>query len=350
MHLLFDLKGSTHGRSAKPSKQGERGTVYKDNDFVSQKITFDVGPFTEALKAQLQKDVKMLEHLKIIDYSVLCGIHFLGRDSNQGPAMGLEDPVVLVGLGSKEYNGQQGVIIVDEKQGRFEVRLDSGEEVRIKRANLRKVAPGEESKQVLSEAPPPPPSEDSNTASGSDVPPPESPALPPPTLHQRAPSVEAGKTRLRAPMEKVRDPPEGSDTEGPPGPPAGSPQSEARRLPERSSSTSSYFFPNRASTKTDTDDGTKGAGEHKDESKSTSLFCQTQGGLLAVVGPQGEQAILCLGIIDTLIEFGWKKKMERNYKANIQRLEKTSFSVVEPELYAQRLLSFFSQHVVSKTK
>jgi len=70
-----------------------------------------------------------------------------------------------------------------------------------------------------------------------------------------------------------------------------------------------------------------------------SEFAQYKGGIRGF-DEEGVEVIYYVGIIDTLIEYNLKKKMERGYKANIKGLDPAAFSVVEPPLYAQRLLSF----------
>jgi len=77
MHLTYDLKGSTQGRSATP-KEIERGLgcVYKDLDFMEGGPRIKIG---EKLKnqfmQQIEADSQFLTEHRIMDYSLLVGIH-----------------------------------------------------------------------------------------------------------------------------------------------------------------------------------------------------------------------------------------------------------------------------------
>jgi 1-phosphatidylinositol-4-phosphate 5-kinase len=76
IHRTFDLKGSKQGRFATAGEKESLNCVFKDNDFLDQKIRIEVGPKkADLLKKQLAADVEFLRKLKIMDYSVLLGIH-----------------------------------------------------------------------------------------------------------------------------------------------------------------------------------------------------------------------------------------------------------------------------------
>lgn len=106
MHEKYDLKGSTHGRTAsqKEVSKGVR-TIFKDNDFLEKRLrdgtAFNIGaPFlrssptdrlhttfwtkgifcvpgmaTESLLDGLKQDVEFLKAMNLIDYSLLTGVH-----------------------------------------------------------------------------------------------------------------------------------------------------------------------------------------------------------------------------------------------------------------------------------
>ncbi|KAF0696726.1 Aste57867_12528 [Aphanomyces stellatus] len=79
IHLRFDLKGSKVGRNATPHEKSKNG-VLKDNDLVEEHIHLSLGPEKRAMMLeQLRKDVAFLKRMKIMDYSLLIGIH----DSHQ---------------------------------------------------------------------------------------------------------------------------------------------------------------------------------------------------------------------------------------------------------------------------
>jgi len=75
-----------------------------------------------------------------------------------------------------------------------------------------------------------------------------------------------------------------------------------------------------------------------------SAFTRAEGGI-AGYDQTGQEVIFYLGIIDTLIEYTLKKKMEHQYKQRVKGLEKANVSVVEPSFYAQRLLNFILEHI-----
>ncbi|ERN09368.1 hypothetical protein AMTRI_Chr01g132180 [Amborella trichopoda] len=79
IHRRFDLKGSSHGRiTDKPEAEIDETTTLKDLDlnfvFRLQKSWF------QELRRQVDRDCEFLETERIMDYSLLVGLHFL--DSN----------------------------------------------------------------------------------------------------------------------------------------------------------------------------------------------------------------------------------------------------------------------------
>jgi 1-phosphatidylinositol-4-phosphate 5-kinase len=282
MHLIFDLKGATRNRTVKPSEQGQPGTVYKDNDFTNQKISFDVGSLSDALKLQLTKDTKLLETLKIIDYSVLCGIHFFGRESPSDgrgsgekarPRESTQGQLTAPGTANKEQRAAQ-----------FQSSL----------AKLVNHVQDMTPKDLLKMS-----EEEFEVAAGHD-----------------------GKGFYGLLHGTGYD---GASKIDPPSPAVES------KSPRR------YDFKPLES-------------KMNVEVAEPSIFASDRGGLPAVIGPTGEQGLIFIGIIDTLIEFGSKKKMESFYKAQILRVDKKAFSVVEPEYYADRLRTFVNAKITDGQK
>ncbi|XP_074545237.1 phosphatidylinositol 4-phosphate 5-kinase type-1 gamma-like isoform X2 [Halichoeres trimaculatus] len=77
MHLKFDLKGSTYKRRASKKEREKSRPTYKDLDFLSdvpEGLTLDQDTYS-ALVRTLQRDCLVLESFKIMDYSLLLGIH-----------------------------------------------------------------------------------------------------------------------------------------------------------------------------------------------------------------------------------------------------------------------------------
>ncbi|KAI5060162.1 hypothetical protein GOP47_0024582 [Adiantum capillus-veneris] len=73
IHRRFDLKGSSQGRSAHKLEMDETTTL-KDLDL---NFVFRLQPsWREALLRQVERDCKFLERERIMDYSLLLGLHF----------------------------------------------------------------------------------------------------------------------------------------------------------------------------------------------------------------------------------------------------------------------------------
>ncbi|CAH2067758.1 unnamed protein product [Thlaspi arvense] len=87
----FDLKGSSHGRTtSKPEAEIDETTTLKDLDL---NFSFRLQRnWYQELMTQIKRDCEFLEAERIMDYSLLIGVHF--RDDNTGDKMGLS-PFVL---------------------------------------------------------------------------------------------------------------------------------------------------------------------------------------------------------------------------------------------------------------
>ncbi|PWA25299.1 hypothetical protein CCH79_00005171, partial [Gambusia affinis] len=77
MHLKFDLKGSTYKRQASKKEREKSKPTFKDLDFLSdvpEGLTLDQEMYNALVKT-LQRDCLVLESFKIMDYSLLLGVH-----------------------------------------------------------------------------------------------------------------------------------------------------------------------------------------------------------------------------------------------------------------------------------
>ncbi|KAM9845321.1 phosphatidylinositol 4-phosphate 5-kinase type-1 gamma-like [Aulostomus maculatus] len=77
MHLKFDLKGSTYKRRASKKEREKSRPTFKDLDFLSdvpEGLTLDQDTYSALVKT-LQRDCLVLESFKIMDYSLLLGVH-----------------------------------------------------------------------------------------------------------------------------------------------------------------------------------------------------------------------------------------------------------------------------------
>ncbi|KAI2667997.1 Phosphatidylinositol 4-phosphate 5-kinase type-1 gamma [Labeo rohita] len=81
MHLKFDLKGSTYKRRASKKEREKSKPTFKDLDFmqdVQDGLLLDVDTYNALVKT-LQRDCLVLESFKIMDYSLLLGVHNLDQ-------------------------------------------------------------------------------------------------------------------------------------------------------------------------------------------------------------------------------------------------------------------------------
>uniref|UniRef100_A0A673L9F1 Phosphatidylinositol 4-phosphate 5-kinase type-1 beta-like n=1 Tax=Sinocyclocheilus rhinocerous TaxID=307959 RepID=A0A673L9F1_9TELE len=80
MHYKYDLKGSTYKRRASRKECTKPSPTFKDLDFqeMHEGLYFDADTYSALMKT-LQRDCRVLESFKIMDYSLLLGIHVLDR-------------------------------------------------------------------------------------------------------------------------------------------------------------------------------------------------------------------------------------------------------------------------------
>eukprot|EP00090_Calanus_glacialis_P047258 TRINITY_DN970_c0_g1_i2.p1 TRINITY_DN970_c0_g1~~TRINITY_DN970_c0_g1_i2.p1 ORF type:complete len:630 (-),score=144.21 TRINITY_DN970_c0_g1_i2:1923-3812(-) len=79
MHLKFDLKGSTYKRKASKHEKEKKSPTFKDLDFMEllpDGLLLEPETYT-ALISTMRRDCRVLESFKIMDYSLLVGIHNL---------------------------------------------------------------------------------------------------------------------------------------------------------------------------------------------------------------------------------------------------------------------------------
>uniref|UniRef100_A0A672RDJ7 Phosphatidylinositol 4-phosphate 5-kinase type-1 alpha-like n=1 Tax=Sinocyclocheilus grahami TaxID=75366 RepID=A0A672RDJ7_SINGR len=81
MHFKFDLKGSTCKRRASPKERAKYLPTYKDLDFMQDMLEGILleSDHYNALCRTIQRDCRVLQSFKIMDYSLLMGIHNLDR-------------------------------------------------------------------------------------------------------------------------------------------------------------------------------------------------------------------------------------------------------------------------------
>ncbi|XP_014286464.1 phosphatidylinositol 4-phosphate 5-kinase type-1 alpha isoform X13 [Halyomorpha halys] len=85
MHQKYDLKGSTYKRKASKSERNKKSPTYKDLDFMDhhpEGIFLEADTYTALVKT-IQRDCRVLESFKIMDYSLLVGVHNLDQEAKE---------------------------------------------------------------------------------------------------------------------------------------------------------------------------------------------------------------------------------------------------------------------------
>ncbi|XP_037549061.1 phosphatidylinositol 4-phosphate 5-kinase type-1 alpha [Nematolebias whitei] len=81
MHQKFDLKGSTFKRRASPKEREKNVPTFKDLDFIQDMtggLLLEADKYSAVCKT-IQRDCLLLQSFKIMDYSLLVGIHNLDQ-------------------------------------------------------------------------------------------------------------------------------------------------------------------------------------------------------------------------------------------------------------------------------
>ncbi|KAH0545505.1 hypothetical protein GP486_008440, partial [Trichoglossum hirsutum] len=129
IHGTFDLKGSTVGRDFKEEnlESNPRATL-KDLNWLRRNLHLEFGPAKRQIFiSQMERDVRLLQRLKIMDYSLLVGIH----DLHKGNEENLRDKTLQVFQPGGERN--------DEPQSNMLLRTPSKLENARKARELREI-------------------------------------------------------------------------------------------------------------------------------------------------------------------------------------------------------------------
>ncbi|XP_072537603.1 phosphatidylinositol 4-phosphate 5-kinase type-1 beta [Salminus brasiliensis] len=140
MHYKYDLKGSTYKRRASRKEREKPCPTYKDLDFqdMHEGLYFDTETYN-ALTKTLQRDCRVLESFKIMDYSLLLGVHVLDQGHREGDVNGGHGnrPVGQRVLYSTAMESIQGegraaeAITTDDTMGGIPARTHRGEKLLI---------------------------------------------------------------------------------------------------------------------------------------------------------------------------------------------------------------------------
>uniref|UniRef100_A0A915PT80 PIPK domain-containing protein n=1 Tax=Setaria digitata TaxID=48799 RepID=A0A915PT80_9BILA len=94
MHEKYDLKGSTYKRLASKHERAKASPTLKDLDFISEHpdgLLLDMGVY-DAIMKTISRDCLVLESFKIMDYSLLVGIHNKSTAKNAADAVDGGEP------------------------------------------------------------------------------------------------------------------------------------------------------------------------------------------------------------------------------------------------------------------
>lgn len=110
MHQKYDLKGSTYKRKASRHERSKRSPTFKDLDFLEHHpdgLLLEADTYGALVKT-IQRDCRVLESFKIMDYSLLVGIHNIdqaARDRTEQQPQGARDDARLNSAGSDDETG-----------------------------------------------------------------------------------------------------------------------------------------------------------------------------------------------------------------------------------------------------
>ncbi|XP_071447137.1 phosphatidylinositol 4-phosphate 5-kinase type-1 sktl-like isoform X10 [Hetaerina americana] len=85
LHQKYDLKGSTYKRKASKMERTKNSPTFKDLDFIDhhpEGIFLEADTYNALVKT-IQRDCRVLESFKIMDYSLLVGIHNLDQAARE---------------------------------------------------------------------------------------------------------------------------------------------------------------------------------------------------------------------------------------------------------------------------
>ncbi|XP_036440889.1 phosphatidylinositol 4-phosphate 5-kinase type-1 alpha isoform X2 [Colossoma macropomum] len=114
MHLKYDLKGSTYKRRASPKEREKDVPTHKDLDFMQdmpEGIQLEPDNYN-ALSKTIQRDCLLLQSFKIMDYSLLVGIHNVDQACRER-------------VGAGDSRGAEGTVTPDQRRPQAQKALYS---------------------------------------------------------------------------------------------------------------------------------------------------------------------------------------------------------------------------------
>ncbi|KAG8005282.1 Phosphatidylinositol 4-phosphate 5-kinase type-1 alpha [Nibea albiflora] len=146
MHVKFDLKGSTYKRRASPKEREKTVPTYKDLDFIQdmqEGLLMEADKYNAVCKT-INRDCLLLQSFKIMDYSLLVGIHNLDQacreQANKDAVAGAADQRRPQGQKSlystaieaiQADSGTMGSLDTEDKTGGIPARNEKGERLLV---------------------------------------------------------------------------------------------------------------------------------------------------------------------------------------------------------------------------
>uniref|UniRef100_A0A673I1A3 Phosphatidylinositol 4-phosphate 5-kinase type-1 alpha-like n=1 Tax=Sinocyclocheilus rhinocerous TaxID=307959 RepID=A0A673I1A3_9TELE len=141
MHLKYDLKGSTCKRRASPKEREKSVPTYKDLDFIQdmpEGIQLEPDNYN-ALCKTIQRDCLLLQSFKIMDYSLLVGIHNTDQASRErsgavegGGSEGAQKALYSTAMESIQGEAKgKGTLETEDQWGGIPARNSKGERILI---------------------------------------------------------------------------------------------------------------------------------------------------------------------------------------------------------------------------
>lgn len=139
IHSTFDLKGSTVGRDLKEEVLAKKPrSTQKDLNWLRANRHLELGPEKrDTFIEQMENDVKLLQKLGIMDYSMLVGIH----DLQKGNSMNLRDKTLQVFQPGAEAEGAGQGHPLNQPLTRSPSKLENARKARELREMIKQERP-----------------------------------------------------------------------------------------------------------------------------------------------------------------------------------------------------------------
>ncbi|KAL3656753.1 hypothetical protein V7S43_018312 [Phytophthora oleae] len=315
IHARFDLKGSRVGRHASP-KEHQRGSagVLKDNDLLEKGFHLQMGMARRAMfLLQLRKDVEFLKSMKIMDYSLLIGVHDSGCELQNDLYTGTP-----TSDSSESMTSQQGTVSISLPTS---PAGSEPEEFALEVPRTRPVRSSSMPEDDIVLQPPPVPSAVASFHSRLALSPPNTPTCSEGCMDRDMDSDNESETSSDGGYNILGTAFSSPANRSAAGSLPGTPRGSGPPLSPRLLDTAAY-------------------GEY-----SESVFCKDDGGIFGRDRHGRKNGfVYFLGIIDILQQYNTRKVAETFIKGF--RHNRKQISSVNPDFYGDRFIEFMEKHVV----